>query len=139
MDFSSQIYPFERCSDQEMLRRASSVLESLRSRRSVRHFSREAIPMEVVRTAILAAAQAPSGANKQPWTFVVVTDPSKKKRIREAAEAEEKAFYGGRAPQTWLDDLAHLGTDSHKPFLEDAPALIVIFSHAVDDGGNKNY
>jgi nitroreductase len=95
--------------------------------------------MEVVRAAVLAAAQAPSGANKQPWTFVVVTDPQKKKTIRKAAEAEEESFYGGRAPKTWLDDLAPLGTDSNKPFLEEAPALIVVFSHGVDPGGKKNY
>jgi nitroreductase len=77
---------------------------------------------------IETAAQAPSGANKQPWTFVLVTDPATKKKIRLAAEEEERAHYGGRAPDSWLQDLEPLGTDEHKPFLETAPALIVVFA-----------
>lgn len=111
-----------------MRARAEAFLDLLRARRSVREFSDAPIPLDVVERCIEAAAQAPSGANKQPWTFVLVTDPTLKKRIREAAEEEERSFYGGRAPASWLKDLAPLGTNAHKPFLEEAPALIVVFA-----------
>ena len=86
-----------------------------------------------------AASTAPSGANLQPWHFVVVTAPEIKKRLRQAAEAEERAFYRGRAPDDWLDALAPLGTDEYKPFLEEAPCLIVVFAalHGVDPDGHK--
>ncbi len=120
---------FRRLGEREMLDRAMEIRDELSSRRSVREFSAEPIPLEVVRQCIAAAAQAPSGANKQPWTFVLVTDPDLKKRIRVAAEEEEAAFYGGRASAQWLRDLAAIGTDEHKPFLEEAPALIVVFAH----------
>jgi nitroreductase len=131
---------FVRAEEDDMLARAAAFFETLRTRRSVRHFSPEPIPLDVVRRAIYTAAQAPSGANKQPWTFALITDPGLKRRIREAAEAEESAFYGGRASQRWLDDLAHLGTDASKPFLELAPALIVVFAqHAAPDGGQHYY
>lgn len=119
---------FERYPEEEMARRAEGFLERMRARRSVRQFSSEPVPIEVVERCIEAAAQAPSGANKQPWTFVVVTDPELKRQIREAAEREEAAFYSGRASQRWLDDLAHLGTTPDKPFLELAPALVVVFA-----------
>lgn len=118
----------ERLSEREMRERASAFLARVRARRSVRHFSTDPIPLDVVRTCIAAAATAPSGANKQPWTFVLVTDPETKRLIRERAEAEERAFYGGRAPERWLEDLKALGTDSSKPFLQDAPALIAVFA-----------
>ena len=87
----------------------------------------------------MAAATAPSGANQQPWHFVVVSEPSLKKKIREGAEEEERAFYSGRAPDEWLEALSHLGTDEHKPFLEVAPCLIVIFaqSHGLGPDGTK--
>lgn len=111
-----------------MRQRAAEVADHLATRRSVRQFSRDPIPLDVVRDCIRAAASAPSGANKQPWTFVLVTDPDVKRRIREAAEVEERAFYGGRAPQRWLDDLAPIGTGPEKPYIEDAPALIVVFA-----------
>jgi iodotyrosine deiodinase len=130
---------FERLEEREMRARADAFFETVRRRRSVRHFSNEPIPLDVVERCIEAAAQAPSGANKQPWTFVLVTDPDTKRRIREAAEEEERGFYGGRAPQAWLDDLAHLGTDAHKPFLEDAPALVVVFLQRTDDAGGRHY
>jgi nitroreductase len=94
----------------------------------VRDFSDEPIPDDVVERCIETAAQAPSGANKQPWTFVLVTDPAIKSEIRAAAEAEERAFYAGRAPPRWLADLEPLGTDADKPFLEEAPVLIVVFA-----------
>jgi iodotyrosine deiodinase len=119
---------FARCSTAEMRRRADAFLASMRHRRTVRHFSSEAIPIDVVRRCIETAALAPSGANKQPWTFVLVTDSEVKARIRQAAEEEERAFYRGRAGDRWLNDLAALGTDEHKPFLETAPALVVIFA-----------
>lgn len=108
--------------------RSREFLEESRKRRSVRHFSEEPVPRDAIVNCIEAAAQAPSGANKQPWTFVLVTDPAVKKEIREAAEKEEREHYGGRAPESWLRDLEPLGTDEHKPFLEIAPALIVVFA-----------
>lgn len=119
---------FTRCDPADMSRRADEFLAAIRRRRTVRHFTNEPIPMDVVRRCIEAAATAPSGANKQPWTFVLVTDGEIKSRIREAAEEEERAFYGGRAGDRWLKDLEALATDEHKPFLEIAPALIVVFA-----------
>lgn len=120
--------PFERLPEDEMRARAQTFLERIRGRRSVRDFSPDPIPIDVVEHCIEAAAQAPSGANKQPWVFVLVTDPEVKRQIREAAEREEAAFYGGRATERWLDDLKSLNTGPQKPFLEDAPALIVVFA-----------
>jgi len=138
---------FERLTPEESQRRALDFLDRIRSRRSVRDFSPEPIPMAAVDAAIEAAASAPSGANRQPWRFVVVRDPAAKRRIREAAEAEEREFYERRAPREWLADLAPLGTDWRKPFLETAPCLIVVFSLDYEpvrlaDGGegcHKNY
>lgn len=132
---------FERLDEAAMRERATQFLERMRTRRSVRQFSPEPIPLDVVRSCIEAAAQSPSGANKQPWTFVLVTDPELKRRIREAAEEEERAFYGGRAPERWLEDLAALGTDEHKPFLQDAPALIVVLAqrHGSSEGERHYY
>jgi iodotyrosine deiodinase len=119
---------FQRRPEEEMRAEATTFLERMRSRRSVRDFADEPIPIDVVERCIEAAAQAPSGANKQPWTFVLVTDPATKAAIREGAEVEERAFYGGRGSKRWLRDLEILGTDEHKPFLEIAPALIVVFA-----------
>ncbi|MCA9613119.1 MAG: nitroreductase family protein, partial [Myxococcales bacterium] len=130
---------FERLDEDTMRERAERFLAVARRRRSVRHFATDPIPLDVVERCIEAAAQAPSGANKQPWTFALVTDPEIKRRIREAAEAEEREFYGGRAPQSWLDDLAHLGTDADKPFLEEAPALIVVFMQRTSEEGARHY
>ncbi|HHH11164.1 MAG TPA: nitroreductase family protein [Sorangium sp.] len=121
-------YPFRTRSEQEMQTASRRFLDTMRGRRSVRHFQSQALPMDVVERCIEAAALAPSGANKQPWTFVLVTNPAVKKQIREAAEQEERAFYGGRATESWLRDVAPFGTDENKPFLEDAPALIAIFA-----------
>lgn len=124
---------------EEMRRRASDFYRQLRKRRTVRDFSERPVPREILEQCLLTAGTAPSGANQQPWHFVVVSDPALKKRIREAAEAEEREFYGGRAPDEWLEALSHLGTDEHKPFLEEAPYLIVIFaqSHGVRPDGTK--
>jgi len=121
-------FDFRRYAEAEMLDRASRFEAEIARRRSVRHFSPEPVPREVLVRCIRAAATAPSGANKQPWTFVLVTDPACKPRIRDAAEKEERECYGSRAPQRWLDDLAALGTDANKPFLEIAPALIAVFA-----------
>lgn len=119
---------YEPLSPDEMVERSRAFLERMRKRRSVRHFSGREVPRDVLMNCIAAAATAPSGANKQPWTFVLVTDPVIKHRIRLAAEREERAFYSGRAPQRWLDDLAPLATDENKEFLDIAPALIAVFA-----------
>jgi nitroreductase len=130
-------------SDVEMIERAQAFYRDVSRRRTVRDFSPRTIPDGVIRDCVRAAGTAPSGANMQPWHMVVVTDPSTKERIREGAEAEERDFYQHRAPQEWLDALAPLGTDEHKPFLETAPCLIAIFaqSHGVLPDGRtvKHY
>jgi nitroreductase len=130
---------FIRQPESEMRATADGLLEGLRGRRSVRHFSDAPIPLDVVRRCIEAAAQSPSGANKQPWTFCLITDPTLKKQIRAAAEAEEAAFYGGRASDAWLADLEPFNTDAQKPFLETAPALVVVFSHIRGPANEKHY
>lgn len=126
-----------------MKSRARDFYELVRSRRTVRRFSDEPVPREVIDDCIRAAGTAPNGANRQPWHFVVITEPELKARIREAAEEEERSFYGGRAPQDWLDALEPFGTNAEKPFLETAPVLIAIFAESfelTDDGEKvKNY
>ncbi len=111
-----------------MQERAAEFYAEIRRRRSVREFSDRPAPREIIETCLRAAGTAPSGANQQPWSFVVVSDPAVKRQIRQAAEAEEAAFYGGRAPEEWLEALAPLGTGASKPFLETAPYLIAIFA-----------
>lgn len=108
--------------------RAAEFRAELRRRRTVRDFDRRRVPREVIETCLMAAGTAPSGANLQPWHFAVIEDPVAKKRIRLAAEQEERTFYAGRAPKEWLEALAPLGTDADKPFLEEAPLLIAIFA-----------
>jgi len=126
-----------------MLEEADAFLARMRRRRTVRDFSDRPVPREVIERCLLAAGTAPNGANRQPWHFVVVGDPAMKRRIREAAEEEEREFYGGRAPREWLDALEHLGTDENKPFLETAPWLVVIFAESYEVAGDgrhvKNY
>ena len=112
----------------EMMQRARQFHLELKRRRTVRQFSSRPVPRAVIESCLRAATTAPSGANLQPWHFVVVSDPETKRRIRLAAEEEERHFYQHRAPQEWLDALAPLGTDEHKPFLERAPYLIAIFA-----------
>ena len=112
----------------EMVARSRAFRADLARRRSVRDFDSRAVPREVIEQCLLAAGSAPSGANQQPWFFSVISDAARKRRLRAAAEAEERAFYAGRAPQEWLDALAPLGTDPDKPFLEEAPLLIAIFA-----------
>jgi iodotyrosine deiodinase len=118
---------FTRLAEDEMRVRAGAFLDMVRTRRSVRHFSPDPIPLDVVETAAAAAATAPSGANQQPWLFVLVTDPAIKRQIREAAETEERENYERRFPDEWLHALEPFGTDWHKEFLETAPCLIVVF------------
>ncbi len=134
---------FTKKSLDEMIAISQSFYLDLKRRRTVRDFSNRPIPNEVIKNALLAAGTAPSGANMQPWHFVVVTNPKTKKAIREAAEKEEKAFYQGRAPDEWLKALQPLGTDENKPFLEVAPCLIIVFLKkiTVDEDGkeHKNY
>jgi nitroreductase len=125
-----------------MVRRAASFRESLQRRRSVRRFSREPVPAQVIEDCLRTAGSAPSGANKQPWHFVAVRDAAMKRRIRLAAEKEEYAFYHGRADDAWLGALSCLGTDHEKPFLEEAPYLIVVFGKrytVLEDGGRAKH
>ncbi|MES2959054.1 MAG: nitroreductase family protein [Pseudomonadota bacterium] len=112
----------------QMTERARAFHADLARRRTVRDFESRPVPREVIEHCLLAAGTAPSGANQQPWFFSVITDAARKQRIREAAEKEESEFYGGKAPQEWLDALAPLGTDPNKPFLDEAPLLIAIFA-----------
>ncbi len=126
------------------LARGRALYRELERRRSVREFAPDPVPREAIELAIRTASTAPSGAHRQPWRFVVVDDPAIKRRIREAAEAEERESYeGGRMPPEWLAALEPLGTDWHKPFLEIAPYLVVVFAElfGVDPGGakRKNY
>lgn len=111
----------------QMQERAQAFRQEMQRRRTVRQFSDRPVPREIIEECLLTAGGAPSGANLQPWQFMVVSDPEIKHRIRAAAEAEEHEFYTRRAPQVWLDALAPLGTDESKPFLETAPYLIIIF------------
>ena len=133
--FDFQEYPIE-----EIQSRALRYYENMSRRRTIRDFSRRLVPIDVIENCIRAADTAPSGANQHPWHFVVVTDQEKKRKIRVAAEKEEKEFYSTRAPKEWLDVLAPLGTDAHKPFLETAPYLIAIFAqnYGVDKDGKKS-
>lgn len=127
-------YPVE-----EMQRRAAGFYADIRRRRTVREFSSRPVPRDIIENCLRAAGTAPNGANLQPWHFVVISSPAIKRQIRQAAEEEERAFYQERAPQEWLEALAPLGTDEHKPFLETAPYLIAIFaqSYGLMPGGRK--
>ena len=118
---------FNRIEPEEQRRRAREFYELMKRRRTVREFSPDPVPFELIQLAIKTAGVAPSGANQQPWRFVVVSNPEIKRRIRLAAEEEERENYGGRFPDEWLQALAPLGTDWHKEFLEIAPYLIVVF------------
>jgi len=134
---------FQEFTGEDMQSRSETFLNEMSKRRSIRTFSDRSIPIEIIYNCIQTAASAPSGANKQPWQFVVVKDPAVKAKIRQAAELEEKEFYRHRATKEWLEDLNQFGTDWHKPFLDIAPYLIVVFKQAYDikdDGSQrKNY
>ena len=123
----------------EPLSVAEDLRDVLRRRRSVRDFSAEPVDRELIEAVVACAASAPSGANKQPWTFVCVSNPELKHRIRLAAEAEEREFYERRAPDSWKADLAPLGTDADKAFLDVAPWLVVVFRHARTPAGGAVY
>lgn len=128
---------------EEMIRRAQNFYQHLKRRRTIREFSDRPVPRTVIEKCLLAAGTAPNGANRQPWHFVVVSNPKIKKTIRQAAEKAEREFYERRAPKEWLEALLPLGTDANKPFLETAPYLIVIFAQSYEqlpDGRKaKNY
>ena len=134
---------FQGLPEEEMKAQALRFLETMRTRRTVRDYSDRPVPREIIEAAVATAGTAPSGANQQPWNFVCISDPQRKKLIREGAEEEERAFYAGRAGEEWLDALAHLGTDDQKPFLETAPWLIAIFAqrwgHDADGNRIKHY
>ena len=127
----------ERVESPEMLERSANYLENMKTRRSVRDFSNQTIPIDVIKNIVKSASSAPSGANKEPWKFCIVKDPELKKKIREAAEAEEQENYDHRFPTEWLEELNQFGTDWHKEFLEEAPYLIVIFKQVYDLKGEK--
>lgn len=131
---------FETREPADMLERARHFRALMERRRTVRDFSPRPVPRSLIEDCVMTAATAPSGANQQPWTFVCIADADIKRRIRAAAEEEEKTFYAGRAGEEWLDALAVLGTDENKPFLETAPWLIVIFGqrYGVDAGGKRH-
>jgi iodotyrosine deiodinase len=124
----------------ELEKNSQSYYQDLDKRRSVRFFSDKSIPKNVIKNLIMAASTAPSGANKQPWTFCVVSNPSLKKQIREAAEEEEYKSYNGRMSAEWLSDLEPIGTDWQKPFLETAPYLIIVFKrvYELEEIGHKH-
>jgi len=133
-----------RLAEGEMRERARAFLDEMQRRRSVRHFAPDPVPRELIELAILAASTAPSGAHRQPWRFVAVGDPELKRRIRMAAEAEERESYeGGRMPPEWREAIAPLGTDWRKPYLETAPWIVAVFAelYQVERDGThvKNY
>ena len=128
--------------DESRLEVADEVVAEMALRRSVRDFSDRPVPRHVIEAAIRAASTAPSGAHKQPWTFVLIGDPEVKRRIRLAAEAEERENYdGGRIPEHWRRDLERLGTDWHKPFLETVPWIVVVFEqrYGLDPDGTRHH
>ena len=140
---TNKFIPFNRpidLSDAEMLRQSAEFYEFMKSRRTIRDFSDKEVPQEIIDNCLKTAATAPSGANQQPWHFVVIRDASIKTQIRKAAEAEERDFYAGRAGDAWLEALEPLGTNAEKPFLEKAPVLIAVFEqkYTIDARGSKN-
>jgi iodotyrosine deiodinase len=135
-------YSHERYSPEDMLKKSRNFYDWANKRRTVRDFLSDPIPEGVLENIIMTASTAPSGAHKQPWTFCVVTNPALKSKIREEAEKEEYASYTRRMSEEWLEDLEPLGTDWHKPFLEIAPALIVVFKkpyEIIDGNKRQNY
>lgn len=133
---------FDRLTVDESRTRATAFFEEMNRRRTTRHFSADPVPRDLIETAIRTAGTAPSGAHQQPWTFVAVSDPDLKQRIREAAEREEHAFYHGRAPSDWLEAIRPLGTDEHKPHLTEAPWVVVLFRQTYglrEDGTKRAY
>lgn len=140
---NSEKLNFVKQSESEIIQQSKLFYDKIKGRRTVRDFSTDAIPQEIIQNAIMSAGTAPSGANMQPWHFSVTTDPKIKYRIRVEAEKEERKFYGERAPKEWLEALAPLGTNENKPFLETAPILIGVFlkqyTENADGRRQKNY
>lgn len=140
--YAPQALQFTRFEAEEALRRSRAFLELMDTRRSVRHFSTEPVPWELIENALRTAGTAPSGANQQPWTFVVVSDPSVKAEIRAAAEHEERLLYEERASQEYLGAIEPIGTDAVKPHITDAPYVIAVFEQAYgwnDDGTKRKH
>ena len=141
------LYPFvplqfTRIPVRDSLTRARDFFTEMNARRTTRHFSNDPVPQELIELAIRTAGTAPSGAHQQPWTFIAVSEASLKRRIRDAAEAEERANYAGRMPPDWLNAVAPLGTDQNKPHLTDAPWIVVVFRHLFGlqpDGSKRTY
>jgi len=139
--YKHTLHKIESLSENKMKDNSQEFFEWLDERRSVRDFSEKEVPREVIENIIMSASTAPSGAHKQPWTFCAISNQKIKSKIREAAEIEEKQNYTGRMSESWLKDLAPLGTTMEKPFLEEAPWLIVVFKRAYEideDGGKHN-
>ena len=130
---------YQALDDASMIARSAELYDTMNRRRTVRDFSAQPVPRAVIENCLRIAGTAPSGANMQPWHFSVISDPAMKRRVREAAEAEEREFYAHRASDEWLDALRKFGTDANKPFLETAPYLIAVFmqKYALDADGNK--
>lgn len=138
----SQLIDYKEYPVEKMEQRTTAFYRNMKQRRSIREFSDRQVPREIIEDCLRAAGTSPSGANMQPWFFAVVSDPAVKRRIRKAAEEKEREFYKKRAPQKWLDALKPLGTDAHKPFLETAPYLIIVFSQSyslLPDGSTKKH
>lgn len=131
---------FNSVSDEEMLQESEQFYQNIKRRRTVRDFSEQPVDRAIIENAVSAAGTAPSGAHKQPWHFAIIANPDVKRTIRIAAEVEEREFYGGKAPQAWLDDLKVFETNEQKPFLETAPYLIAVFleRNTVDADGTKH-
>ncbi len=138
-DYPFEPYIHEKLSEDDMMRRSKDYLDKMRRRRSIRTFSSKEVPLPIIQNIIETAASAPSGANKQPWTFCVVRDPDIKRKIRSAAEKEERMSYDHRMSDDWLEDLKPFGTNWEKPFLEIAPYLIVVFKKSYDLIDGKKY
>jgi iodotyrosine deiodinase len=140
--YEPQPLTFTRLDAEEALRRSRAFVELMETRRSVRHFSSDPVPWELVENALRVAGMAPSGANQQPWTFVVISDPAMKQQIREAAEHEERLFYEKRAPEPYLNAVEPIGTDWIKAHITDAPYVIVVFEQTYGfepDGSKKKH
>ncbi len=133
------LYDHSRYFEEEMLKRSLDFYYQMDQRRSIRNFSNKAVGLDIIKNLLKTASTAPSGAHKQPWSFAVVSSPSLKSEIRKAAEKEEYESYHGRMSETWLEDLKPMGTNWEKPFLEEAPYLIVVFKkpYELDGEGNK--
>jgi len=135
-------YKLETLPEEEMRARAEAFLKKMEARRSVRDFSDRPVPRELIEQAIRTASTAPSGAHMQPWTFVAVSDPELQRRIRVAAEEEERTSYSGRMSAEWLEALEPIGTDANKPFLETVPWIVVLFAQRSgfrEDGSKRKH